>query len=76
MIPISDVAHNLFEGVLRILGVGLMVVIGLGQASVWTGYHWLGNKAVRISGVLLGLAVIIASSHLVGAMLAWLQGGQ
>ena len=76
MIPISEVTRNFIVSVLRIFGVGLVVVIGLGQAPMWTGANWLRHKAIRISGVLVGLAVIIGSSHLGGVLQSWLQGGR
>ena len=76
MIPMSEITRNFIVSVLRILGVGLIVVIGLGQAPMWTGTNWLRHKVVRISGVLVGLAVIIGSSHFGGVLQAWLQGGR
>ena len=76
MIPMSEVTRNFIVSVLRILGVGLVVVIGLGHTPMWTGSHWLRHKIVRISGVLVGLAVIIGSSHFGGVVQSWLQGGR
>ena len=76
MIPMSEITRNFIVSVLRILGVGLIVVIGLGQAPMWTGTNWLRHKVVRISGVLVGLAVIIGSSHFGGVLQSWLQGGR
>ncbi len=76
MMPLPEVAHGVAEGSLRILGVALVVVLGLGQAVTWAGSKRLRSKVARLGGVLFGLALIIASGYLGSALQAWLQGGR
>lgn len=76
MMPLPEVARGVVEGILRILGVVLAVMIGLGHTAAWTGSGWLRSRVVRLSGALIGLVIVVASDYLGGALRVWLQGGR